>query len=442
MRLLLATTILSTVLAAEKPQPKWQMATVVYVNNQFLTSTDVAAARGPGGPLGPRQPAPFPGLGTTGSYPQSVHQIVELEAEDASYTVEHWVVRDRMLRLQGGAPVQFAINGKDFLLRTPDGKQHKLKLKATYEKPKRGAPAIALLSALAADGFNGRWNITVPDEPRQSCWWLEVEGAGTPAVKGKFVGAPSGGLDVIPRIAAEHGELVFSFDKQAGSERKLAWRARLEGEEMKGTFTVEGEPDATLRFIGRRAPAIDEPARNWRQGKPVELFNGRGLEGWHARPPSQPAGWRVDNGLLNNANAGLPDLVTDATFWNFDLHAEYRIGKGSNSGVGLRGRYEVQIYDDFGQPPSLHGNGAVYSRIVPSANASRAPGEWQTLDIRLIGRRVTVVLNDQKVIDSREIEGLTAIALDASEERPGPIVLQGDHGPVEFRRIVLTPLIE
>ena len=301
--------------------------------------------------------------------------------------------------------------------------------------------------AIAAGGFNGRWDISVTNEPRNRAWWLEVEGAGTPAIKGKFVGAPGGQLDVIPQIAVEKNELVFTFERQGGlppfkgEKKKLTWRAHLEGDQLKGTYTVAGQPEATLAFTGVRAPAIAEKDDgSWKPGKPIELFDGKSLAGWHSRLPNRDIGWRVTDGLLNNANAGVPDLVTDRTFWNFALHVEYKIGKGSNSGIGLRGRYEVQIFDDFGEPASAHGNGALYSRIVPKVNASRAPGEWQSLDIRLVGRQVTVVLNDQKIIDNQEIEGLTAIATDPAEGKPGPLILQGDHGPVEFRKVVVTPL--
>jgi hypothetical protein len=118
------------------------------------------------------------------------------------------------------------------------------------------------------------------------------------------------------------------------------------------------------------------------------------------------------------------------------------VGAHSNSGVGLRGRYEVQILEDHGQPPNRHGNGALYSRIVPRINASKPAGEWQTFDVRLVGRQVTVVLNDERIIDKQEIEGLTAIAANGDEDKPGPFLLQGDHGPVEFRKIIVMPLVK
>ena len=93
------------------------------------------------------------------------------------------------------------------------------------------------------------------------------------------------------------------------------------------------------------------------------------------------------------------------------------------------------------RPPNKHSNGALYARIAPSENASKPAGQWQTYDIRLVGRQVTVALNGKTVVKG-EIEGLTAIAGDSNEAAPGPIYLQGDHGPVEFRNIVVTPLVK
>ena len=109
--------------------------------------------------------------------------------------------------------------------------------------------------------------------------------------------------------------------------------------------------------------------------------------------------------------------------------------------MGLRGRYEVQIFDDHGQPPDVHGNGAVYSRLRPSVNASKPAGEWQTFDITLIGREVTVVLNGVTIINRKQIDGLCGLATDPYEDRPGSVTLQGDHGPIEFRNLVVTPLV-
>ena len=310
---------------------------------------------------------------------------------------------------------------------------------------------LALLSAgplaLAADeAFDGRWNIQVTNEARSRAWWLEVSGAGTEAVKGKFVGAPGGQLDEIPVIAVRNGELEFSFERRyrrdAPKPERGVYRARLENGFLRGTFQIENIPSSQLRWVGKRAPVLSEKDDgSWRTGKPVELFNGRDLAGWAAMIPGRDLGWAFKDGAMTNV-AGANNLVSEKKFWNFALHAEFRLGAGSNSGLGLRGRYEVQIFDDYGKPPSSHGNGALYSRIAPAVNASKPPGEWQAFDIRLVGRDLTVTLNGKTLIEKGNVEGLTAMAHDPNEDEPGPISLQGDHGVVAFRKLTVTPLLK
>jgi hypothetical protein len=197
-----------------------------------------------------------------------------------------------------------------------------------------------------------------------------------------------------------------------------------------------------FQWTGVRAPVIrDRDDGSWRQAEPIVLFNHKDTAGWKSLTPAKPFGWTVEEGILKSAG-GASNLIGERKFWNFQLHVEFRLAQHSNSGVGLRARYEVQILDDYGKPANSHGNGALYSRIIPSENASKPAGEWQVYDIRLVGRQVTVVLNDKKIIDKGEIEGLTAIASDPYEGEPGPLILQGDHGSVEFREIVLTPLVK
>lgn len=299
----------------------------------------------------------------------------------------------------------------------------------------------AALLAAGDEAFNGRWNIQPEGQSR--AWWLEITGAGTPELKGKFVGAPGGQMDDIPELSLRGGRLRFSFERtwRIGNQRKVArgqWTARLAGDKLAGEFRLPGQKP--VRWTGMRAPVINEKDDGtWRPGRPIELFNGKDLSGWIPVGGRGQTRWMVKDGILVN-DAPAPNLATEARFWNFDLHVEYRLGPRSNSGIGLRGRYEVQILEDFGRPVSGHTNGALYSRIPPAVNASKAADEWQTFDIRLIGRMVSVVLNGVKIIDNREIEGLTAIAIDPNEAEPGPILLQGDHGVVEFRKITLTPL--
>jgi hypothetical protein len=291
--------------------------------------------------------------------------------------------------------------------------------------------------------FNGRWDISVNGAASQRAWWLEVTGAGTTTLKGKFVGSPVGLLDEIPKLSISDGELRFALDsryrRERPQEKGLYW-ARLEDGKLKGTFEIEGDPSTYLEWIGVRAPVLpDKDDGTWKRGEPVLLFDGKDLTGWQPLGPLRPPQWTVKEGLLTNSPSR-PNLVSEKKFWNFAMEVEYRLAARSNSGIALRGRYEVQLVDDFDKPPSTRSNGAILSRIAPTVNASKPAGEWQTLSVRLVGRQVTVVLNGVRIIDKQIIDGPTAIAIEANESDPGPLLLQGDQGPVEFRKIVVYPL--
>jgi hypothetical protein len=184
-----------------------------------------------------------------------------------------------------------------------------------------------------------------------------------------------------------------------------------------------------------RAPSLRhaEPA-GW--GEPVALFNGVDLAGWQVIQGEET--WRVVDGILTNTRTG-GNLVTEQSFGDFKLHAEFRYPPRGNSGIYLRGRYEVQIVDDLRAEPATDLIGAVYGFLEPSAIVTKGPDAWNSYDITLVGRMVTIVLNGQTVIANQAIPGITGGALDSDEGAPGPILLQGDHGPIEFRNLVLMP---
>ena len=203
-----------------------------------------------------------------------------------------------------------------------------------------------------------------------------------------------------------------------------------------------GGKTPTLKWTGVRAPVIaDKDDAGWVDGKPVEMFNGKDLSGWKPLNPGAEMKWSYKDGILRNAPP-TTDLISEQTFWNFKLHVDFRIVERSNSGIGLRGRYEIQILEDYGKPPNTHGAAALYSRIAPSVNASKPAGEWQSYDIRLVGRTLTVVHNGIKVLDKVEVEGLTAIANNCDEAEPGPFIIQGDHSYVEIKSFLVTPLVK
>jgi 3-keto-disaccharide hydrolase len=289
-------------------------------------------------------------------------------------------------------------------------------------------------SRTASDALLGRWDLVVERGTQTSPSWLEVERSGTATLVGQFVGS-GGSARPIAKIEFTDGTFRFAIPPQWESNpRDITFEGRLEGDRITGSM-ISGDGQK-VAWSGTRAPSLrraGQPA--W--GEPVTLFNGKSLDGW------QPLGrrdnqWRAVGGILQNVNSGA-NLVTVQKFDDFKLHLEFRVPKGSNSGVYLRGRYELQIDDAAGLEPSSHHLGGVYGFIAPSENVARAAGEWQSMDVTLVGRIITYELNGTSVINNREIPGITGGALDSAEAEPGPLLLQGDHGPVDYRNIVITP---
>jgi hypothetical protein len=289
-------------------------------------------------------------------------------------------------------------------------------------------------SRAASDPLLGRWDLVVQRGTQTSPSWLEVERSGTATLVGQFVGS-GGSARPIAKIEFTDGTFRFAIPPQWDSNPKdITFEGKLEGDRITGSMTMgDGQK---LTWSGTRAPSLrrtGQPA--W--GQPITLFNGKSLDGW------QPVGrrenqWSAVGGILQNAKSGA-NLVTTQKFEDFKLHLEFRVPKGENSGIYLRGRYELQIDDAAGLEPSSHHLGGLYGFIAPSANVAKAAGEWQSMDVTLVGRMLTLELNGTMVICNREIPGITGGAIDSAEADPGPLLLQGDHGPVDYRNIVITP---
>ncbi|MCE6991866.1 DUF1080 domain-containing protein [Dyadobacter sp. CY323] len=307
-------------------------------------------------------------------------------------------------------------------------------------------PALSLLMAFtsiqiqanpskpAASPIEGRWDITVDADGKPLPSWLEVRHSGTSTLVGQFTGF-SGSARPISEVKFKDGKFSFAIPKQwERGDKDLTVEGTLSGESISGTLTTpEGK---THSWKGVRAPALRKttlPA--W--GTPIKLTGGNEIKGWH--PMGSPTNqWVAENGILRSPKSGA-NLITDQKFGDFKLHIEFRIPKGSNSGVYLRGRYEVQVTDSKGMEPSLDQMGAVYGFITPSEMVAKEPGEWNTFDITLVGRMLTLVANGKTVISNQEIPGITGGALDSNEGEPGPLYIQGDHGPVEYQNIIITP---
>lgn len=295
--------------------------------------------------------------------------------------------------------------------------------------------SVASSAQSASAPILGHWDfvVTGPNGPYPS--WLEVTTSGRDALVGRFVGQ-FGSARPISRVAYEGGIMRFAIPHQwEEGDGDLRLEGRVDGGRLSGTIT---NPNGTTHaFIGTRTPAMQRAsAPAW--GEPIVLFNGKDLTGWTTQGGAASK-WSAVNGVLTNSANGA-NLMTARTFGDFKLHIEFRYPKNGNSGIYLRGRHEVQVEDSPERewPSSTH-IGGVYGFLTPNENASTGPGQWQTYDITLVGRRVTVVLNGHTVIADQVIPGITGGAIDSDEGAPGPILLQGDHTAVEYRNIRLTP---
>jgi hypothetical protein len=240
----------------------------------------------------------------------------------------------------------------------------------------------------------------------------------------------------IARVDVDGSGLRFAippqFERGTGD---LMVEGQLQGDQLSGSMVT---PDGSrVTWSGRRAPSLRRAAPpKW--GEPIHLFNGVDLAGWHVVQGNNE--WEVADGVLRNLKIG-GNLVTDQTFTDFQLHLEFRYAPRGNSGVYLRGRYEVQVFDSPTEEPASDLQGAIYGFLTPSEIVTNGPDQWNTFDITLVGRLVTVVVNGKTVISEQAIPGITGGALDSDEGAPGPILLQGDHSAIEYRNIVLTPAV-
>jgi hypothetical protein len=307
----------------------------------------------------------------------------------------------------------------------------------------------AVLNA-ADNPFIGRWALTIPGG---GAGWLGVEskdGALSSSVLW-------GGGSVVPTSGTKvDGDTLIVTREQKNKEGKLSAietiTAKIEGDALKLTTAKKNAEDKEIgkpaEFAGKRI--ADIPAKpdlaKVKFGDPIQLMNGKDLTGWRLLKEADN-GWSVVDGVLQNRVVKAKDkhfgnLRTDAEFEDFNLKTEVRTQEGSNSGIYLRGIYEVQIMESFGKPLDSHHMGALYSRITPSVNAEKPIGEWQTLDITLVDRHLTVILNGTTIIDNQPVLGCTGGAMTSDEFKPGPLYLQGDHTNVDYRNMVLRPVVK
>ena len=288
-------------------------------------------------------------------------------------------------------------------------------------------PAVAM----KADSFTGRWDLVVtPKAANAKVYpdWMEV---------GTKDGAPA--VRIQPRSGSAFYAKEFKVDgthlNVLWANGTTTWDLDIQDDKVSGTEKRNDTVFADL--TGVRAPLLKHnPPKAWTAAEPI--FNGKDLTGWEPTDPAAANHYVVKDGELVNESKGA-NLKTTRKFDDFKLHIEFNCPDDGNSGIYLRGRYEVQVeYEKVDANDKFHSIGAVYSMLAPAVELPRKPGKWESFDITLVGRWLTVVRNGVKTIDNQEIAGITGGALDSNEGEPGPFYIQGDHtGGMKYRNITI-----
>ena len=297
------------------------------------------------------------------------------------------------------------------------------------------ALGFSTVKAQQENPIEGKWDMVIQKDGEELPSWLEIKHSGVKTLVGYFVYA-NGSARPISEIKHDNDTFSFTIPPQwEDADTDLQFDGKINGETLNGTLVyTDGK---TYDWSATRAPKLAY-TENPKWGKPIQLFNGKNVDGW--KPSGEKNQWMVEDGVLKSPESG-SNLISEQEFEDFKLHVEFKVPEGSNSGIYLRGRYEVQITDDYGSDPSNVLFGGVYGFLTPNEMAANPASDWQTYDITLVGRRVTIVANGKTVINQQNIPGITGGALDSKEGEPGAFMIQGDHGPISFRKFVVTPRV-
>ncbi|MBZ5618431.1 MAG: DUF1080 domain-containing protein [Acidobacteriia bacterium] len=281
--------------------------------------------------------------------------------------------------------------------------------------------------------FEGRWDITVTTPRDTYPDWMEV--TQTNGVVSALIQPRSASTRVASDAKLQGSHLTLTLIPATDRGPATTWDLTKDGDQLAGTIkrgdTVQGQ------LAGVRAPALKRPMPGaWTNPEP--LFNGKDLTGWEPITPATNH-WVEKDGELVNQDHG-SNLKSTRKFDDFKLHIEYNCPDHGNSGIYLRGRYEVQVeYEPLDANDQFHRMGSIYSFLAPAVELPRKPGTWESYDVTLVGRWVTIIRNGVKTVDNKEIPGITGGALDSNEGEPGPFYIQGDHtGGMKYRNITIS----
>lgn len=326
--------------------------------------------------------------------------------------------------------------------------------------------AAAMPHAQAKNPFLGQWNITGQGADSAIVYWLELKEEGG-KLTSLFLNRTSHPIPLTAvRIVGD--ELIFRVSGTEAAPTGPEYHAKVINGKLVGSHTtVPPAPRAgapapatpftprTINWVGVRPPVFPAGNANGKHeyGAPIVLYD----ESMKDKDPAtlfdvqntrNPINWSIQDGLLTNKVPGGNNLISKQKFNDFKALIEYKLEPKTektvvaNSGLYLRGRYEIQILDDVNDTTTEKylTQAAVYGRTAPSKLASKPAGEWQSMEAIIVGNHVTVTLNGQRVQDNTVIGGVTGGALDNDELAPGPVMVQGDHGQIWVRKLVVTPI--
>ena len=317
------------------------------------------------------------------------------------------------------------------------------------------ASAWVLNAASVPKDLLGDWSLDL--DSGEPAWMSVVEQDGRPLVRMRVYIGPDGPYSA---TEAADGRLKFALRRRRTAQGsdvfiESAVNVGIANGKLDGEITrtaTDGSVNERTRFTGKRIPPMPQSPPDLskvRFGLPVLLYNGKDLAGWRPHEADKINGWSAQDGMLVNTTTKTDfsptgdhaNLRTEAEFEDFWLHIEFLVEENRNSGIYLRGMYEAQVVDRDSRMQGIQGPGAIFGRIAPSTNAGKPGRQWQTYDLTLVDRHVTVVLNGVKVIDNQPIIGPTAGAIYTDPSAPGPIYLQGDHTTVKYKNIYLASVV-
>ncbi|HEV3202285.1 MAG TPA: DUF1080 domain-containing protein [Bryobacteraceae bacterium] len=289
------------------------------------------------------------------------------------------------------------------------------------------------MAAAPGNPFVGRWDITVTTPRDTYPDWMEVKQ--TDGNLSALIQPRSASTRVASDVKLQGSHLTLTLIPATDQGPATTWDLTMDGDKLTGA--IKRGDTAQGQLSGVRAPALKRPMPT-RWTTPEPIFNGKNLTGWEPITPANNH-WVVKGGELVNEDHG-SNLRSTRKFADFKLHIEYNCPDKGNSGIYLRGRYEVQVeYEPLEANDQFHRMGSIYSFLAPAVELPRKPGEWESYDVTLVGRWVTILRNGVKTIDNQEIAGITGGALDSHEGEPGPFYIQGDHtGGLKYRNITIA----